>query len=81
MNKNTSCSRILLAKNEAGRAGYCEGCDVVELEIGAISIRIVAADLPYISRLLKEADANMAHYRLAKDYEQRQSAVSAEVVH
>jgi len=81
MNKNTSCSRILLAKNEAGRAGYCEGCDVVELEIGAISIRIVAADLHYISQLLKEADANMAHYRLVKDYEQRQSALSTEAVH
>lgn len=44
MDKNASCVRILLAKNEAGRVGYCEGCDVVELEIGAMSLRIDAKD-------------------------------------
>jgi hypothetical protein len=81
MSKNTACTKVLLAKNEAGRAGYCEGCEVVELEIGPISLRVVAADLPIISQLIKEADANMAHYRLAKDYEQRQLAVGAGAVH
>jgi len=81
MNKNISCTKILLAKNEAGSAGYCESCDVVELGIGAISIRIVATDLYYIAQLLKVADTNMAHYHLAKDCEQHQSVQSTEVVH
>lgn len=81
MSKNTTCTKVLLAKNDAGRVGYCEGCDVVELEIGPISLRVVAADLPIISQLIKEADANMAHYRLAKDYEQRQLALGAEALH
>jgi hypothetical protein len=81
MSKDTACTKALLAKNHAGRVGYCESCDVVELEIGPVSLRVVAADLPIISQLIKEADANMAHYRLEKDYEQRQLAVGAEAVH
>jgi hypothetical protein len=80
MSKNTACTKVLLAKNDAGRVGYCESCDVVELEIGPVSLRIVAADLPIISQLIKEADANMALYRLEKDYEQRQLTVGAGAV-
>ena len=81
MDKNASCVRILLAKNEAGRVGYCEGCDVVELEIGAMSLRIDAKDLHYLANLFKDADVRLNYYRLAKDYEQHKPEPSAGHVH
>ena len=68
MKKDSACSRILLAKNIAGRVGLCEECDVVELELGAMSLRITAEDLHFVALLIKDADVRLAYHRLAKDY-------------
>ena len=59
-------ARILLAKNTAGAVAFCEGCDVVEMEIGAISLRIDAESLEALSILLKDADVRLSYYRLEK---------------
>lgn len=68
-------SRILLAKNESGSIAFCEGCDVVELEIGAISMRIDAQSLGTLRRLFKDADTRLNYYRLEKaSFEQSQTA-------
>jgi hypothetical protein len=73
MDKKESCIRILLAKNAAGRVGFCETCDAVELEIGPMSLRIVADDLHYLAQLIKEADIRLSYYRLEKArYKQQQ---------
>ena len=57
-------TRILLAKNTAGAIAFCEACDVVEMEIGAISLRIDAESLEVLSVLLKDADIRLSYYRL-----------------
>jgi hypothetical protein len=73
MKTEVSCLRVLLAKNAAGRVGFCETCDVVELEIGAMSLRIVADDLHYLAQLIKEADIRLSYYRLEQArYKQQQ---------
>jgi hypothetical protein len=59
-------TRILLAKNTAGAIAYCEDCDVVEMEIGAISLRIDIESLEVLSVLLKDADIRLSYYRLEK---------------
>ena len=59
-------ARILLAKNTAGAVAFCESCDVVEMEIGAISLRIDAESLEALSILLKDADVRLSYYRLEK---------------
>jgi hypothetical protein len=59
-------SRILLGKNAGGAIAYCEACDVVELEMGAISMRIDAASLEALSALFKDADVRLSYYRLEK---------------
>lgn len=59
-------SRILLAKNTAGAIAFCESCDVIEMEIGAISLRIDAESLEALSVLLKDADIRLSYYRLEK---------------
>jgi hypothetical protein len=57
-------NRILLSKNSIGRLAFCEDCDVVELEIGAISLRLHAQDMPQFSALIKEAELRLHDCRL-----------------
>ena len=70
-------ARILLAKNEGGAIAYCEGCDVVEIEIGAISLRIDAPSLEALSVLFKDADTRFDYYRLEKASVEKQQALDA----
>ena len=81
MQKEESCLRILLAKNAAGRIGFCENCDVVELEIGAISLRITAEDLHIVALLVKDADVRLVYYRLEKEYQSREKPLNDCNVH
>ena len=81
MQKEESCLRILLAKNAAGRIGFCENCDVAELEIGAISLRITAEDLHIVALLVKDADVRLAYYRLEKEYQSREKPLNDCNVH
>lgn len=68
-------SRILLAKNASGSVAFCESCDVIELEIGAISMRIDAPSLEALSMLVKDADIRLSYYRLEKaSFNQTQTA-------
>lgn len=55
MSPKNQHSRILLSKNESGAVGFCEARDVVEMEIGAISLRVDSLSLDLLSRLLNEA--------------------------
>ncbi len=57
-------ARLLLAKNTAGAIAFCEACDVVEMEFGAISLRIDAESLEALSLLLKDASTRLNYYRL-----------------
>ena len=59
-------SRKLLSKNASGRIEFCEECNVVELEIGAFSIRLHAQDLAILNQLIREADFNLNFYQLEK---------------
>ncbi len=59
-------SRILLAKNTGGCIAFCEACDVIEMEIGAISLRIDVQSLEALANLLKDADIRLSYYRLEK---------------
>lgn len=66
MNPKNQHTRVLLAKNTAGAIAFCEACDVVEMEIGAMSLRIDAESLAALSSLLKDADIRLNYYRLEK---------------
>ena len=66
MSPKNQHSRILLAKNDGGSIAYCESCDVIELEMGVISMRVDAPSLEALSALLKDADTRLSYYRLEK---------------
>lgn len=75
MTPNPQYSRILLAINASGSIAFCESCDVIELEIGSISMRIDAPSLEALSMLLKDADIRLSYYRLEKaSFNQTQTA-------
>jgi hypothetical protein len=71
-------ARLLLAKNTAGAIAFCEACDVVEMEIGAISLRIDAESLEALSLLLKDANTRLNYYRLeSASAEKKQAQLQA----
>jgi hypothetical protein len=63
--KNTH-KRILLNKNQSGQVEYCEGCNVVELEVGPVSLRLYAQDLALFSALVHEAEMHLRYYKMEK---------------
>ena len=78
MSPKNQHSRVLLAKNENGSIAYCEGCDVVELELGAVSVRVDAESLETLSGLFKDANIRLNYYRLEKaNFEHGQAADSS----
>lgn len=63
--KNTH-KRFLLNKNQSGQIDYCEACNVVELEVGPISLRLHAEDLELFSELVQDAELRLRYYKTEK---------------
>lgn len=59
-------TRILLANNRSGSVDMCEACEVVEINLGATSLRFAEQDLPAVAALLMEADRKLKLYQHAK---------------
>jgi hypothetical protein len=78
-NSQASCLRVLLSKNESGQIIFCENCNVAELELGAISLRIDAATLHALRGLLADAVTRLALYQQEKAIFTQQSAVSCRI--
>lgn len=66
MNVNYKHKRILLNKNPTGEIEYCEACDLVELALGPVSIRLHAKDLVLFSQLVSEAETRLSYYEAEK---------------
>ncbi len=66
MSRKNEHKRILLNKNQSGLVEYCERCEVVEVEIGPVSIRLQAQDLELFSNLIQEADSRLRYYNMEK---------------
>lgn len=55
MKQNESCKRVLLAGEHGCRVVYCEACQVAELEIGALSLRLEESSLHQVHKTLEQA--------------------------
>lgn len=66
MNPKNTHKRIVLSQNKSGKVEYCEGCDVVEMDIGPVSVRLHAQDLALFSTLMQEAEMHLRYYQLEK---------------
>lgn len=64
MNPKNTHKRIVLNQNKSGKVEYCEDCDVVEVEIGPVSVRLHAQDLALFSTLMQEAEMHLRYYKV-----------------
>lgn len=59
-------SRVLLSKNEGGAITFCEGCNLLELDIGSLSLRLDGLALELLNQLMSEAKTSMRLYKQEK---------------
>jgi hypothetical protein len=66
MKHETSCRRILLAGVGGCRVIYCSDCDVTEVELGAMSLRLKAEDLVELQAVLAQACRQLATLKVGE---------------
>ncbi|HSH96847.1 MAG: hypothetical protein ACAH07_09675 [Methylophilaceae bacterium] len=66
MKSEKACDRILLAGNEGCRVLYCESCNVAELEIGALSLRLEVNAFQSLHELICESLQKISMVQQAK---------------
>ena len=54
-----SCDKIILAESPSVRLIYCKNCDVIELEIGAISLRLAPTHIQRIANIMMKASLKL----------------------
>lgn len=59
--ENAVCEKIELANTGGVRLIYCEECQVVELEIGAISVRLCPDVIQRIANVMMKASLALEH--------------------
>lgn len=74
MNPNP-CKRILLAGVDGCRVSYCEDCQVAEIEVGALSLRLEMHAFANLSDILQEANAKLAAFHATKSAYEREGDV------
>ncbi len=66
MDSKNEYKRLLLSKNLSGRVEFCQTCNVVEFELGAISLRLHADDMQLFSQLIQEAEMRLRYCKVDK---------------
>lgn len=72
MGKEESCKRVVLAVAEGCRIIYCEGCNVAEMELGAISVRLELNAIHNLQAVLAQATVKLSvlkALRVSPDFE------------
>jgi hypothetical protein len=56
---NDPCDKLILAEGLGVRLIYCRNCDVIELEIGAISLRLNPNHVQQIANVMMKASLRL----------------------
>ena len=56
---NDPCDKLILAEGLGVRLIYCKNCDVIELEIGAISLRLSPNHVQQIANVMMKASLRL----------------------
>lgn len=67
MNPKNTHHRTTLNKNQSGKVEYCEACNLVELEIGPISLRLQVQDFGLFSELIQHAELQLRYYKTEEE--------------
>lgn len=60
--KNDACEKVVLAGTAGCRLIYCQACRVVELEIGAVSMRLNPEVLQRLANVMMKAALKLDHF-------------------
>ncbi len=74
MQSNQACEKIELANSCGVRLIYCQDCQVVELEIGAISVRLCPEVIQRIANVMMKASLQLDHVTAINNKELPQNA-------
>ncbi|MEZ0232973.1 MAG: hypothetical protein ACAH12_09040 [Methylophilaceae bacterium] len=66
MKPANACKRVVLAGNDGCRILFCEECNIAEVEVGALSLRLDVQAFNTLSELLQEAASKVAIFNAAK---------------
>lgn len=61
----SDCTKIELANSLGVRLLYCKNCEVVELEIGAISLRLSPDMIQRVANMMMKASLKLEHVNAA----------------
>ena len=53
------CEKLILAEGLGARLIYCKNCDVIELEIGAVSLRLSPNHVQQIANVMMKASLRL----------------------
>jgi hypothetical protein len=56
---NEPCDKLILAKGLGVRLIYCKNCGVIELEVGAISLRLNPSHVQQIANIMMKASLRL----------------------
>jgi hypothetical protein len=56
---NDPCDKLILAEGLGVRLIYCKNCDVIELEVGAISLRLNPNHVQQIANVMMKASLRL----------------------
>ena len=73
VNNAARCDKIELANACGVRIIYCQDCDVVELEIGAISVRLCPEVIQRIANVMTKATLKLEHIVATQDAQKNES--------
>ena len=66
MKKDEQCRRIRLAGADGCKIIYCEGCEVAEMELGALSVRLELSALHNLQVVLGQAAVKLSILKAIK---------------
>ena len=80
VNKQTVCEKIELANSCGVRLIYCQDCNVVELEIGAISVRLCPDVIQRIANVMMKASLKLEHIA-ANNHAELPANIQPQMIH
>lgn len=70
MKTANNCRRVVLAGAEGCRVLYCEECNVMEIEVGALSLRLEDRVFNSLAEMIQEAATRLAILSANKSHSQ-----------
>ena len=80
VNKQTVCEKIELANSCGVRLIYCQDCNVVELEMGAISVRLCPDVIQRIANVMMKASLKLEHIA-ANNHAELPANIQPQMIH